>query len=190
MADDFVEQIVSDENGGARNVLYYGLRGISVVLAIFALFSLASILDLSGEGSFLNISALIGTLVGAGLFLLAWRGANRARLEYDYTFTNGVLEVAAVFNGAKRKALTSVRTADMQSAGSVNDPACRKILRTPGVQKHRWYLHENAPHYYFYFAKKGEKHAVLLELNEEMRRVIFQKKYFQPGILTGDFYKP
>ena len=57
------------------------------------------------------------------------------------------------------------------------------IGKTPLVEltgyekKHNWFVNRDAKLYYFYFQRKGVKHAIVLELTDEMIRMIRSKNY-------------
>ena len=75
-----------------------------------------------------------------------------------------------------------METKDVISCGPATGPAFQKALKEPGVKTHNWFVNREHPLTFFYFQKKGVKHVVVLELNEEMISVIRSKKYLQMGV--------
>lgn len=186
--DDFVEQVVCARRRGVRDAVYVLCRIGVAATGLFALIALTDVLNLFDDGPFFNLAALARAVLAGGAAWLLWRASDRVRLEYDYTFTNGTLDVARVLNLHRRQPLVSLSTLDVQRAGRCSDAEFQKAARDPGVRKHGWYLHRDAEQYYFCFSKKGKRHLVILELNEALRRAIFQKKYFASGVVTGDLF--
>ena len=58
---------------------------------------------------------------------------DRIRTEYEYTFTNGVMDFAQVFNNRKRKALGTMNIRNVEACGMVNSGSFNRYLNTPGV---------------------------------------------------------
>ena len=95
--DHFMEEVVVKHNRGVENTLYI-LSNIVMVLS--ALWALMCIQMLFMQFS---IYGLIEALVTAGVAVLLFLRRDRLRTEYEYTFTNGDLDFAQVFNNQKRK---------------------------------------------------------------------------------------
>lgn len=95
--DHFMEEVVVKHNRGVENALYI-LSNIVMVLS--ALWALMCIQMLFMQFS---IYGLIEALLTAGVAVLLFLRRDRLRTEYEYTFTNGDLDFAQVFNNQKRK---------------------------------------------------------------------------------------
>ena len=116
-------------------------------------------------------------LVFGGAAYLLWRGSDNCRVEYDYTFTNGNLDVSRVLNNKRRKYLTALEMKDVIRCGPAAGPAFKKTLSEPGIKVHNWFVNRDAKLYYFYFQRKSVKHAIVLELTDEMVAMIRSKNY-------------
>jgi hypothetical protein len=97
--------------------------------------------------------------------------------KYDYTFTNGCLDVSRVLNNKRRKYLTALEMKDVIRCGPATGPAFQKTLKEPGVKVHNWFVNRDAKLYFFYFPRKGVKHVIVVELVDEMVAMIRSKNY-------------
>ena len=96
--DRFLEESVSKHHRAAEEVLYYASWVVMIVSAILA-FMYLNVMFYS-----FSISMLVMTLVFTGIAVYIFFFHDRLRTEYDYTFTNGSMDFAQVFNNRKRKA--------------------------------------------------------------------------------------
>ena len=181
--DDFLEIIAFRRKQGMYTALYFFCWGFIIFFALIAAFSMANIVGMNPEtgGIAFSWQSLLMTVVfGGGAFLL-WRGSDSCRVEYDYTFTNGNLDVSRVLNNKRRKYLTALEMKDVIRCGPAAGPAFTKTLNEPGVKRHNWFVNREANLYYFYFQKKGLKHVIILELTQEMVDMIRSKSYLPRG---------
>ena len=181
--DDFLEQTVVRRQKGAYTLLYGVALAFMVVFGIIALLALSNVVGMNPESGGLRFSlpALATALIFGGAAYGLFRLKDECRVEYDYTFTNGCLDICKVLNDRRRRYLCALEMKEVLSCGPASGEAFRKLLNTPGIQRHNWFLNREAKLYYFYFQKKGVKHLAVLELNDEMISVIRSKKYLQPG---------
>ena len=182
--DDFLEQTAVRQKRGAFTLLYYIALVLMVVFGVIALLSLTSVLGVNPEnGSFMfNLPSLLIALVCGGVAFVMFRAKDECRVEYDYAFTNGSLDISKVMNDRRRRYLCALETKEVLSCGPASGPAFQKALNEPGVKRHNWFVNREARLTYFYFQKKGVKHLAVLELNEAMINVIRSKKYLQMGV--------
>ena len=101
--DRFMEQVVVKKQRGLNEVLYV-LAMISMVL-----FAILGMMYLQMLFYAFSVPALVITvmLLGGAVLLFLYR--DRLRAEYEYTFTNGDVDFAMVFNNQKRKSLGSLK---------------------------------------------------------------------------------
>lgn len=183
MMDDFLEQVARRRNQGIFTLLFVLIWTMIIICGLMAFMNLISIVGMSPEGGIrFNFINLIIAVVFGGMTFLLWRRADYCRMEYDYTFTNGVLDVSQVLNNKRRRYLTALEMKEVIRCGPTQGPGFQKTLNEPGIKKHNWFLNRDANLYYFYFTKKGVKHLAVLELQEEMIAMIRSKKYLQPGV--------
>ena len=175
--DHFKEEIVVKHRKGLQNATYYfatllmvllGLFGFSLLPALMSAFSLPTL-----------VMALVPIGIAAALFLYK----DKIRTEYEYTFTNGELDFAQVYNNQKRKNLGTMRVKNVEAFGSVNSEGFRKLINMPGLGRKNWFLNREAELFYFYYQKEGQKTMIVLEPSQEMVSMI--QKYLPHGAWRG-----
>ena len=180
--DDFLEQVARRKRQGLYTLLYVFLWFIVVIAGLNAMIWLPQFMGATEEGMTFRFIPLIIGLVSAGIAFLAWRRTDYCRVEYDYSFTNGILDVSKVLNNRRRRYLTALDMKDVVRCGPAKGPAFQKTLQEPGLKKHNWFLNRDANLYYFYFVKNNVKHMAVVELHQEMVDMIRSKSYLQKGV--------
>ncbi|MBQ6373468.1 MAG: hypothetical protein IJJ45_03175 [Clostridia bacterium] len=181
--DDYLEQTVSKHGGDATSILYYAAWLIVAVFAVIALFALSNVVGLdpqTGRMAFSPVS-LVLALAAGGVAYLGYRKKDNLRVEYDYVFTNGTLDISSVLNNKRRRYLCELEMKDVIRCGPAAGPAFDRSLKEPNVRRHNWFVNRGAKLYHFYFQKNGVKHLAVMELNDEMIRMIRSKQYLQIG---------
>lgn len=172
--DHFYEQVVAKHGKGIHDIAYFLATGIMVLSGILGIITLQSLIY-----SFHIISLLYG-LFFAGVAVLLFFKKAEIRTEFEYTFTNGEMDFAKVFNNEKRKNLGSMKVAKVDAFGKVSSGSFHRFINTPGLKKRNWFLNREAELYYFYFVKESVKNIIIIEPDEEMVDNI--KKYLPRGI--------
>lgn len=174
MLDQFMEEVVTRRNRTMENVLM-AVANISMVLsgilAMFFIQSLMVVISTQGFGAETMFYILL-TLFFAGSAVLLFLFKDRIRTEYEYTFTNGVMDFAQVFNNRKRKALGTMNIRNVEACGMVNSGSFNRYLNTPGVTRLNWFLNRDADLFYFYFIKDNKKSLLIIEPSETMLGLI------------------
>ena len=182
MLDNFHEEVAVKRNR-SLNTLLYGVAWIAmIILAVLAFSNLQYVVNLILNGSF-DIATIVTTLVCGALAVLIWMKKDNLRVEYDYTFTNGDLDVGKVFGNSRRKLMTSLAMKNVESAGAVTDKSFQRFMNNKDVKKHNWFVNRDAKLYYFYFVKNEVRHAIILELSDEM--ITMLKPYLPFGVWQG-----
>jgi len=171
--DHFLEEVVVKRNNLVNRILYY----FSWIVMIFA--ALIASIMLSSITSNFNVMSLIILAVSAGIAVYTWFFHDKLLTEYEYTFTNGSLDFAEVYNNKKRKSLGSLNVRNVEAFGKVSSPSFQRYLNMPGVKRMNWFLNREAELYYFYFTKDSDKKMIILEPSEEM--VDYIRKYLPNG---------
>lgn len=181
--DDFLEQTAVRQKQGVFTLLYYLVWAVMIAFGLIAVMGLTSMIGVNPEtgGIAFHFPSLIMGVVFGALAFFCFRAKDECRVEYDYAFTNGSLDVSKVMNERRRRYLCAMETKDVISCGPAKGPAFQKALKEPGIKQHNWFVNREAKLTYFYFQKKGVKHLAVLELNDEMISVIRSKKYLQQG---------
>lgn len=164
--DRFREEVVCKHKRGMEEVLYYLALVVMIITGVTALLYISAFLAYITQG--FDFYSLIFGLVNAGICAYLFLRRDRLRTEYEYTFTNGALDFAQVFNNAKRKSLGSLNVKTVDAFGPVNSAAFQRYISMQGVKQSRWFLNREAELYYFYFQKDNNKRIIVCEPSKEM----------------------
>ena len=170
--DRFLEEIVVKKNKTANEILFVLSMIVMVLSGLYAVMML-NVLVYS-----FTVPGLIMTLLSAGIAVVLFLFRDRLRTEYEYTFTNGDLDFAQVFNNQKRKALGTMRVKNVEAFGPVDSNEFRKLINMPGINRKNWFLNRGAKLYYFYYQKENNRTIIVLEPSEELVGMI--RKYLPP----------
>ncbi|MDD3409713.1 MAG: hypothetical protein PHY12_02780 [Eubacteriales bacterium] len=171
--DHFMEEVVVKHKKGAQEAMYYFATVMMVLSALMGFMSLTNIIY-----NF-NIYGLVMALLLCGAAVLLFLRKDRLRTEFEYTFTNGDMDFAQVFNNQKRKSLGTMRVKNVEAFGPVNSEGFRKLVNMPGLKRKNWFLNREAELYYFYYQKDSNKNMIVLEPSSEMVDMI--RKYLPQG---------
>lgn len=171
--DHFMEEVVVRHKRGLNDLLYILANILMVITALLGVMSF--------QMMFMQFSVyvLIETLVFLGIAVLLFLRRDRLRTEYEYTFTNGDLDFAQVFNNQKRKTLGTMRVKNVEAFGPVDSNGFRKLINMPGLKRRNWFLNRDAKLYYFYYQKESAKNIIILEPSKELVEMI--RKYLPHG---------
>ncbi|MBE5807555.1 MAG: cytochrome d ubiquinol oxidase subunit II [Clostridiales bacterium] len=184
--DDFLETVARRHNQGFYTFLYIVAWVFIVLFGLIAVMHLSQILTVREDGLAFSLLALIIAVVFGGLTFLLWRRKDYCHCEYDYTFTNGILDVSQVLNNRRRRYLTALDMKTVTRCGPARGPGFQKTLQEPGIKKHNWFLNRDGQLYYFFFTKNNVRHLAVVELQKEMVDVIHSKKYLQSGVWVDE----
>ncbi len=169
--DRFLEEVVVKKQRGVNEVLFM----LSMVLMVFlAIFGFMMLQTLFMAFDFLSLAITVVTLGGAFLLFLY---RDRLRAEYEYTFTNGALDFAMVFNNQKRKSLGSLAVNRVEAFGKVSGNAFQRYVSMNGIKRNNWFLNRGSELYYFYIQKDSSKRLIVFEPSEELVNYI---KFYLP----------
>ena len=171
--DHFLEEVVVKKNNTINRLLYYFSWVVMVLAALFASMNLGTL------GVNFNWMTVVMILLSGGVAVYIWFFHDRLLTEYEYTFTNGSLDFAEVYNNKKRKSLGSLNVKNVEAFGKVNSDSFNRYLNMPGIKRMNWFLNREAELYYFYFTKDTDKKMIILEPSEEM--VSYIKQYLPMG---------
>ena len=171
--DHFLEEVVVKQKNTMNRILYY----FSWVVMVFA--ALVASMTLSSLTMQFNWFSVVVILLSAGIAVYTWFFHDRLLTEYEYTFTNGALDFAEVYNNKKRKSLGSLNVRNVEAFGKVSSSSFQRYLNTPGIKRMNWFLNREAELYYFYFTKESDKKMIILEPSDEM--VGYIRQYLPHG---------
>ena len=171
--DHFLEEVVVKRKNTLNRILYY----FSWVVMVFA--ALVASMTLGTLTTDFNVYSIAVILISAGIAIYTWFFHDKLLTEYEYTFTNGALDFAEVYNNKKRKSLGSLNVRNVEAFGKVSSPSFQRYLNTPGIKRMNWFLNREAELYYSFFSKDSVKKMIVLEPSEEM--VSYIKQYIPRG---------
>lgn len=174
MQDHFMEEVVTKHNNTFNRILYMLSWVIIVLSGLSAAFMFSGVSRSLMTGSF-SVMSLILCLVSAGICAYTLFFHDRLLTEYEYTFTNGALDFAEVYNNKKRKSLGSLNVRNIECFGKVSSESFKRYMNMPGVKRMNWFLNREAELYFFYFAKDQDKKMIIFEPSEEL--VEYIRKY-------------
>lgn len=171
--DHFMEEVVVKRNRTMQDIVFILANIIMVISAVLGLMYI-QVLFVQ-----FSVFGLIETLVMIGIAVLLFLRRDRLRAEYEYTFTNGELDFAQVFNNQKRKALGTMRVKNVEMFGPVESEQFRKLINMPGLKRRNWFLNRDAKLYFFYYQKDSAKNIIIFEPSDELVDMIH--KYLPHG---------
>ena len=156
MGSVFKEQIVKRQSNIKDNLLRAGIIIAAVLISFIALTML------EGFGMFVAAAAVFG----------AWFLMSFLRLEYEYAFTDGELDIDVIYNRSRRKRVFSARVNDFEIMAHVDDKMHMGSFHS--AQEVRNYSSgvttDNT--YAFLTNHNGKRIKVIIEPNEVMLKAI------------------
>ena len=179
--DAFLEEVVTKQNRGMQTVTYIMANVVMVLFGALALLDFATIgAVLQQTGFSMDFFMVLIRLVifGAAAFgMFIFR--DRVKTEYEYTFTNGQMDFAQVFNNKKRKNLGTMNVKNVEALGLVASGSFNRYINMPGIKRSNWFVNRDAQLFYFYFSKDQQKRIIIIEASDEMITLI--KRYAAQG---------
>ncbi|MCR4876532.1 MAG: hypothetical protein K5922_05130 [Clostridiales bacterium] len=172
--DHFMEEVAIKRNNTMNRIVYYISWIIMIFSALFAVYSLQVLFRA------FDVYTLVFTLASAGIAAYIFFFHDKLLTEYEYTFTNGALDFAEVYNNKRRKSLGSLNVKTVDAFGKVSSGSFQRYLKMPDVKRMNWFLNRDAELYYFFFSKDNNKKMIILEPSEEMVGLI--RQYIPRGV--------
>lgn len=106
--DSFAEQLVVKDDGGKGKRMKIAILCTAILLGVMA--GILSLMYLP-----------IGLLVACGIIYIGYILSGKYEVEYEYTVTNGELDIDKIIAKSKRKGLISVNVKTFESFGKYDD---------------------------------------------------------------------
>ncbi len=174
--DQFREEVVTKHNRSMEGVLYvlaFAVMIVSGLIAVFMFNLITMAISTQGFSTSMLVDIVFTVLMAAAAVLL-FLYKDRIKTEYEYTFTNGQMDFARVFNNKKRKALGTMNVRNVEACGKVSSGSFHRYLSMPGVKRINWFLNRDAELFYFYFVKDNVKNLMVIEPSPEMLDLIIK----------------
>ena len=157
MGDMFKEQIVKRQPTAKD-----ALKRVGIVLATVILSMIALTLPVP----------MIGPFIAAGAIFGAFYIMSFLKVEYEYTFTAGELDIDAIYNRSRRKRLFSARVNDFEIMAHVEDKAHSGAFN--GAQLHKDYSSGviGKETYAFMVNYQNKRTKIIIEPNEVMLKAL------------------
>ena len=136
--DNFAEQLVKNNPTGADRIKNFAMVFIGLFAGI-ALFGLGILTIGRGIISFLLFLAAIGA--GFGTYLLF----KNTKIEYEYTFTNGELDIDKIIAQTKRKEMLTISVGKFTAFGKYDAETPEEtsdmtiVFATDNIVEHEYY---------------------------------------------------
>jgi len=152
MQDVFMEQLIKWQNTPSDRLKKAGL--ILAVLAIF--FLTMAIIPAFG--------VIVTMLAGFGAYVLM----GRLNKEFEYSFTNGELDIDVIYNKSSRKRIFNGYVRDFEIMAHVNDPDHKNSIAS--ANEHHDYSSgiTSDRSYVFLTNYKSKRVSIIMEPNDEM----------------------
>ncbi len=172
--DAFLEEVVTKHNRTTQTISYV-LANVAMVLfgamAFLDFATIGSVISQLGFGTEFFFS-LIRLVIFGGAAVLLFIFRDRVKTEYEYTFTNGQMDFAQVYNNKKRKNLGTMNIKNVEACGLVSSGSFNRYINMQGIKRTNWFLNREAELLYFFFQKDGQKRIIIIEPSEEMTGMI------------------
>lgn len=166
MADNVKEEIVYRRKNALNMIIYVFTMFSAVIFAIVAAFALNVVFSQpSVEG------AIFLVVIGGGAVLM-WFGKDYLRIEYEYSFTNGVVDIAKVINNRRRKELVSFKTREVELVANIDDPKLIGIRSRPNLKKINAILNGDSGIYFASFRKNEVQYLLYFEPSQEFLKMM------------------
>jgi hypothetical protein len=168
--DQFMEEVVVKRNKTPQSLAYAMANVLMVVSGLYAFLNINLILSMVTQTGFTTemIFTIFVTLLAAGCAVLLFLRRDTIKMEFEYTFTNGVMDFAQVFNNKKRKNLGTMNLKNVEACGRVSSGSFQRYITMPGIKRTNWFLNRDAELFYFYFVKDGHKRVIIIEPSDDL----------------------
>ena len=132
--DNFAEQLVTREHDSSDRMKAMALFVCGALLTI-GLAVLAFLMLFGGR----SLGFLFGAALAAGAGFFTWRSFQNTQVEYEYTFTNGTLDIDKILAKTRRKELLTLEVRKVTDFGEYNgspeEPSDMTIVDAAGIPR-------------------------------------------------------
>ena len=153
--DIFEEQIIKRKKEPVDFIAIFG----SILLAVIVFWLL-----IFGPYAFVGtgLGGLVFALAAAAIFGL-YKLITHFNLEYEYCFTNGMMDVDKIINRSKRKHILELNARKIEAMAKTNTPEFQRLKQSSGIRKVFACTSHNCPdNYYIHYIEDGGKQVLLV----------------------------
>jgi hypothetical protein len=175
---DFIkEEIIKRKSSGLRTALIVVFIVGMVFFFLIGFWALQTFVGILFSSDFswmykLMLGSL--TLVCAVSVYGGWKGYSAQRVEYEYCFINGELDVDMVVNNSRRKKLLTLNMRDVDRGGPVTDNEYARFAQKPGIKTRKYAFAEEETLFYLAYTVNGQQQLLLLEPSADMKDMFRQ----------------
>ena len=158
------EEIVIKRRKALSMIGYVIMLLTAIISGLIGSVSLMGVMGTNGQ---FNLGALINLVVFGGGAILMWFGKDYLKVEYEYSFTNGIVDIAQVINNRRRKELISFKTREVEIVAPIEDPKLHNIEQRQNIKKVKAVLNADSRIYFACFRKDDKQYLVYFEPSEE-----------------------
>ena len=166
--DVFHEEIVVRKNRTIFNALYTFMNISMYIFAIFGIITLQGVLSSFGnpEISLLNT---IATFLGfAALAVGSYFYKDNLKMDYEYSYTNGIFDIAKVKNNKTRKEILSCNTVEERELiAPIMTNGFDRYQSTSDIKKINAWLNRDMQKYFAIIRKDNQKTMLIFEPSEK-----------------------
>ncbi len=178
--DHFKEEAVVRQNKAFFTFLVVVVTLAMIASGVFAALFFVRIQNTMFREGFNWLNLVLFFVFAAVLVGLFWVRVN-LRFDYEYSFTNGELDVDKVINNTKRKHIVSLDMRKITQMAPVEDPSFTGYDSDPSVKHIYAVLNRHTQIYYCAFNAEDSKKILLFEPSREMVEMM---KYYNPSKIT------
>lgn len=166
--DHFLEEGIARKGGWIQNLIYVLTWVVMIVTAVAAAFFLTFIFQFNQASLWgLPLFALNGVVA-----FLCYRYKDRIRTEYECAITNGLVEIAAVYNNTRRREVITFKMKDVLTLALAGDEQAEAFARQPGAKKVNITLDKEKPAYLVCLAREDGKFLIRMQVSPEFANVM------------------
>lgn len=167
--DIFYEMSVYSQSNS--NLFYIIYIACAVIMGVLSF----TFLLLGGTANMIMFvfALILGLLCGLFYYM-----AQRTRIEYDYTLTNGTLDIAKIINDRSRKKLLSLDVSTIIEMKPITSESFQRYFEDNSLKKANMFVNKGTHLYYMLFVKDEKKAVVVFEPNQQL---VEYMKIFNPN---------
>ena len=180
--DVFCEEIVVRKNQGLSNILYPFVNIFMYIFVVLAIFGLQGLMSaLSGRADLLSSAVMF---IGfGGLAIGSYFYKDTLKTDYEYSYTNGVLDIAKVKNNKTRKEILSCSVKnDVEFFAPIMTNDFNRYQSMSDVKKINAWLNRDVIKHFVIIRKDSQKIMLIFEPSEKFMQTV--KKYHPQQVKT------
>lgn len=175
--DSFREEIIAPKSKVLGTVLYviaWAALLFFAFIAVQGFYGVFNALQMESVDKVEVVAQAVRLVLFAGLSILLYWRKDFVRPEYEYTFTNGFTEIAAVYNNSRRKNLLTFKMKDVYIIAQRGDETINAKLREGNIKRVNAFLNRDSRLYCLYIETPGNRTLLTIEPSDEMLKLMKQ----------------